>query len=119
MASQINRTELKVNLNNGVPFTMKRIIGSGLSLLVLSTLTVPGAMAETKIERQLQLTHPAQQANPSIAKSPVNLADQGKVAIRDGQMGEQNAITQEQTPKLSERDRIIREYQTQTIIRDR
>jgi hypothetical protein len=98
---------------------MKRMIGTGLSLLLLTALTVPSAKAETKIDRQLQLTHPTRTTNGVTMQSPMDASTQEKTNVTEGQVAEQKTVTSEQTPNLSERDRIIQEYQTQRVIRDR
>jgi hypothetical protein len=98
---------------------MKRMIGTGLFFLLLTALTVSNAKAETKIERQFQLTHPTQTSNGTTTQSPADVPNQEKANTTEEQVTEQTTITSEPTPKLSERDRIIQEYQTQTVTRDR
>jgi hypothetical protein len=52
-------------------------------------------------------------------QSPMDASTQEKTNVTEGQVAEQKTVTSEQTPNLSERDRIIQEYQTQRVIRDR
>jgi hypothetical protein len=84
---------------------MERIITVGLTVLLVS-LTAPNAKAETKVETQQQQA-PSAQTN---TQAPVEYSTNNLKGTKT------ESTPQAQAPKLSERDRIIREYQTQTII---
>jgi hypothetical protein len=84
---------------------MERMITVGLTVLLVS-LTAPNAKAETKVETQQQQVQPAQTNTQTSVEYSTNNLNEAKTA----------STAQTKTPKLSERDRIIREYQTQTII---
>lgn len=92
---------------------MKRINLFGTSLLLLSTLIISNAQAETRVEYQLQLTHPRQVAvrTSEATSTPKN----NTVTLTDAQI-DQAAPVQEATPNLSERDRLILERQQQRVI---
>lgn len=92
---------------------MKRTNLLGTSLLLLSALMVSNAQAETRVEHQLQLTHPRQVAvkTSEAASTPKT----STVTLTDAQI-EQVAPVKEATPNLSERDRLILERQQQRVI---
>lgn len=88
---------------------MNRFAGTGLSVLLFSALVATAAHAETRIERQLQLTHPAKIAQNTPAKPAVaSLA-----TPKPTNAATANPVNQE---NLSERDRLILERQRQIII---
>ncbi|WP_421657753.1 hypothetical protein [Leptothermofonsia sp. ETS-13] len=91
---------------------MNRTFVVGISVALLSTLTAPGANAETRVEAQLRLTHPNHIAvNHPV--QPTKGSSQKKVNSTSEQVHQSNSETEN---KLSERDRIIQEYRTQTVI---
>jgi hypothetical protein len=91
---------------------MNRPVISGISIVLLSALAVPDAKAETRVEAQLRLTHPNQIAvNHPI--QPTENSNQKKATLINEEVRQSNAETKK---KLSERDRIIQEYRTQTVV---
>ncbi len=91
---------------------MKRTLTAGLSILFLSALTATAAKADNRVEAQLRLTHPTQvTVNSAAQPAEAN----GKTALNEVGSNTQNTDTQIAT-KLSERDRLILQYQTQTVI---
>ncbi len=104
---------------------MNRLLTTGLSILLLSTLVIPGAKAESQNEQPLQITQPAQTNGqtsgqtsgrttvPKDSANGTNREDGYRQAVNQGNDVER------QSGKLSERDRIIRQYQTQTVIPER
>ncbi|UBF28385.1 hypothetical protein K9N68_11195 [Kovacikia minuta CCNUW1] len=84
---------------------MERMITVGLTLLLVS-LTAPNTKAETKSESQPQQPQPVQVSPQPSVEYSTNSVERAKA----------ESTTQAKPVKLSERDRIIREYQTQTII---
>ena len=91
---------------------MKRTLIAGLSVLVLSALTTTAARADSRVEAQLRLTHPTRMATNSTVQ-PV--ATPRKTAVNE--TGERGQTANPQVaPQLSERDRLILQYQTQTVI---
>ncbi len=91
---------------------MKRSLIASLSVLFLSTLTATAAKADNRVEAQLRLTHPTQVTASSAVQA---VKTNGKTALNEAGDTVQNTNTQIAT-KLSERDRLILQYQTQTVI---
>ncbi len=90
---------------------MQRLITTGLTVLLVS-LVAPGTKAETRIERQLQLTHPTPistslSSQAKVATSAQNKANAGNDAVKPEKV---------QSSQLSERDRLVQERQRQIIL---
>lgn len=92
---------------------MERTLVTGLSILLISALIAPNATAKTRIEAQLQLTHSNQLTTNDSTQPAAKDGNQIQPTPTNQQARRTDANTQN---KLSERDRIIREYQTQTVI---
>lgn len=87
---------------------MKRILTTGISVLLLSALAVPSAKAEIRLEAQPQQSQPTQMV--------VNETDK-PVSNQQSTNNEQALkVDSETRNQLSERDRIVKQYQTQTVI---
>ena len=85
---------------------------SGISILLLSALSATAATAaENRLEYQLHLTHnPAPAIVQPIEQSP-------KLSMSQPQQSKQSPDRQaEQTQALSDRDRLIYEYQHQVVL---
>ncbi len=80
---------------------MERLITVGLSFLLIA-LTAPNVKADTKTDAQ-QTKQPAKVETQAPVGYSMNASDKPNVDLTA-------------QPKLSERDRIIRQYQTQTVI---
>jgi hypothetical protein len=91
---------------------MKYTPMTGLSILLISALIVPGATATTRVEAQLHRTH-----HQLATDAPTQPVPKDTHQPKSTWTNPQARRTDSDTPnKLSERDRIIREYQTQTVI---
>ncbi len=89
---------------------MQRLITAGLTVLLVS-FVAPGTQAQTRIERQLQLTHPSQTATTETTQpttSAQNKANAGDDAVKP----EAKSLSSQ----LSERDRLVQERQRQILI---
>jgi hypothetical protein len=86
---------------------MARLLDIGLTVLVVSTLAVPAARAESQLTNQPQTTQ--SQTNQSQP-------DQPKVGDVRLQTNKAEAVQKADARTLSERDRLIAERQMQRLI---
>lgn len=87
---------------------MKRAFTTGISVLLLSALAIPSAKAETRVEAQQQQSQPIQMVVNETDKPVSNQQSTNNEQARQ--------VDSETRNQLSERDRIVKEYQTQTVI---